>query len=126
MKTTTKTSSAIQLSPADELTITVDQPMLIEVTQVGTGRPVDVNMAKQWGTERELRQEVILLRGHVKDLTWQLNHYHPPRLTGDEYERAVADWLAEHGRPKTTAGAWAAVEDSLRECRRLIRQAFRG
>jgi len=46
------------------------------------------------------------------------------RITKDEYDALVADWLARHGR-QTYAGAWAEVARSARECGRLIIEAIR-
>jgi len=83
MKTTTRITNTVQLTPADEVTITVDRPMAIQVVNADTEEPVDVHLAKQWGTERELRQEVIRLRGRVKHLNWLLEHpdAYAPRRT---------------------------------------------
>lgn len=102
MKTTTERASQVWLGPADELTVTVDMPKLVQVVEGDSLEPVDVWMSKQWGTEHELRRENMRLRSQVKRLTWEL----------------------EYGR--TTAGAWAEVATSARECWRLITEALTG
>jgi hypothetical protein len=118
VKTTTKISHAIALHPADELAITVDRPMLVQVVNQATEEPVDVHMAKEWATAQELRAEVTRLRRLVKQLQWQLDnpmHEQPPQVYADD--------LMNRG---TLAGGWAEVERSARECWRLIIETLTG
>lgn len=72
----TKIASSISLMPGDELTVTVDVPMMVQIVQTENGEPADVRMRKEWFDARDLRKRVQQLTLQVKRLRWQLEH--PP------------------------------------------------
>lgn len=80
-----KTGNPMNLLPGDELTVTVDRPMLVSIVNEIDESIAQVDTMVEWGTAQELRNEIQMLRSHIKHLEWRLESQVEER-DGERYE----------------------------------------
>lgn len=67
-----KQGNPVNLMPGDELSVVTDRPMLVSIVSEIDESIAQVEITKEWGDLAQLRTEVQRLRGHIKQLNWQL------------------------------------------------------